>query len=347
MRLNRQTGFFLGVLVLVIGVALFLLNAPANAPDVPTTSGETLDVFAGTTLTDIHTLAITDNASNLSVTFTQDAQGVWTQENASEPLRQSELDDAIGDLLRVRASDSFTAEDLAPYGLDTPAYTVSLSGDNVSFTLRLGNNNPAATRTYALIGDDDRKVYLLNGVSQLNRITAFLLNPPVVVVVPTATPSLETAGILFAGFAPSEIVTLTLEDTQAAATLTLTRDEGGAWQVAPSSTGAVQDATTDELLVEAMFNTLQFLSAVDVLRDVDAATVGLDTPRYTLRAERADGYAYTLAVGANDISGTRAYVRIFDLPNVAVVNVADLEALTRFIGNPPYERAEATPESTP
>ncbi len=347
MRLNRQTGIFLAVLVLVIGAALFLLNAPASAPDLPQTSGEVTDIFGDTKLTDIHTLTITDNTSNLSATFKQDAQGVWTQENSEQSLRQSELDSALGDLLRVRASDSFTAQDLAPYGLDAPKYTVTLSGDNVSFTLRLGSNNPAATRTYALVGDDNSTVYLLNGVSQLNRVTAFLLNPPVVVVVPTAAPSLETAGILFAGLAPSELVKLTLEDTQAQATLTLVRGEGGAWQVDPVSTGAVQDAATDTLLVDAMLSTLQFLSAVDVLKGVDAATVGLDTPRYTLRAERGDGYAYTLAVGANDVSGARAYVRIFDLPNVAVVNVADIEALTRFIGNPPYQRAEATPESTP
>lgn len=346
MRLNKNTGVFLAVLLVVIVGALFVLNNPTSAPDLAGSTGETLDIFGGKLVTDINSLRITENATNLSATFTQDTTGAWVQAEVDAPVRQFDLDGAIGDLLQVKASDSFPASDLAPYGLDAPAYTVTLGGRGVAVTLHVGNSNPAGTRIYALLGDDTETVYLMNGVSQLARVTAFVLNPPIVVITPTAGPVLNTAGIVFAGFSPEDIAKLTLIDHENEAQLTLFRDTTGRWFVDPFSTNA-QTASTDSLLVDAMLFTMQFLSAVDVLSGVDAGAVGLTNPRYELRAERADGFAYTLAVGALDVSGARYYARAFDLDNVAVIPRDDIDALVRFIGNPPYEQANAEATEPP
>lgn len=87
------------------------------------------------------------------------ADGVWTDaDDATLPVAP-EHPDAIADALKaVTASRSFAAGDLSEYGLDAPAYTVTVTAGTVT-TLTVGNVSALSGEYYASIGDG--KVYLV------------------------------------------------------------------------------------------------------------------------------------------------------------------------------------------
>lgn len=344
MKLNRTTLFSLFGLLIVIALALFALSAPAVAPTpAPVVATDVQDAFGALNLREIVGASVRDNVNDSTFTITQEEGGAWVLENNPERLIQTELDNVLSGLATAQSVDRFNSDDLAQYGLDTPAYTVRLLTADGERVVRLGSKNPANTRYYALLGDDNSTVHLLNAVNSFDRAIGFLSAPPIVQITPTPAPSLEFAGLLFSGFNAEAIEVLTLRDNTANALLTLKRDDDGAWAVDPFSTYA-ENAPVDQTLVDVAVQAFGFLSASDVIREADLVALGIaPTPSYSLTAIRNDGFTYTLNVGIPDASGTRYYAQPYDLANVGVVARDAVDVLLSLIAAPPYLQAEATP----
>jgi hypothetical protein len=347
MRLNRNTGFFLvGALVFIV-LALFVLNNPTLAPNnTPTPENTTEKVFPNLDFDQVRTVMVADSA-NLSLTLTQEQDGSWTLSNNPNPVAQQATDTAVSNLVNIQSSNRFTdVTDLATYGLDAPRYTLTMNNGAQDFVLKIGNNNPSGTRTYALVNDDTATVYLLSNPATIATLTGYLTNAPVVVITPTAAPSLDRAGILFLEYDPNRIVKVQLVNNASNENMTLLKQEDGTFALDPFSTNYAAQPL-DQQLSQILVQVFGGFEAVDVLTNVtDLAAVGLDAPQYTLTATRDDGFEYKINVGGTDPSGTRYYVQILDLPNVGVVSATDINSLLQFIGVPPFVMVEVTPEAT-
>jgi hypothetical protein len=342
---------FVGGLVAFIVLAVIVLNNPAGTPGAQgDATPSTEKVFAAISLDAVRSLTVRENASNLSVELVQGEDGTWTVTNNPNPAQQQALDNAVASIINIQSSDRFEAQDLAPYGLDNPTHTLTITTQQNEYTLRIGSRNPSGTRYYALVNDDAQTVYMLSNVSAVTTVTGYITTPPIVQITPTPAPALEVVGPLFPTYNAADIQTLTLARAQDSTRLILLRQDDGTWALDPFSTGYAADPL-DQVLADTMVQAMGGLSSVDILRDVpDVATLGLAEPAYTITATRADGFEHVLKIGSPDPSGTRYYAQIFDLPNVAVVSRADVDSLLQFIGLPPFIKAveaEATPEATP
>jgi protein-disulfide isomerase len=86
----------------------------------------------------------------------------------------------------LASSENFTTENLADFGLDSPAYTlVMTAADSTTYTLLVGNKAPANPRYYALLNDDTSTVYVVQQ-TQVSQLTNLIATPPYVPP-PTAT----------------------------------------------------------------------------------------------------------------------------------------------------------------
>ncbi len=347
MRLNRNTGIFLiGTLIFIV-LALFVLNNTALAPNnTPTPDSSVQRVFADLSFTDVRTVTVADSAG-ISMTLSQDTDGNWIMEGDTNLLQQIAIDTAISNIVNLQSSERFTeAGALATYGLETPKNTITVNNGTQNFVVKIGNDNPSGTRTYALVNDDATTVYLLSNPSYITTVTGYLTNAPIVVLTPTPSPSLDTAGILFPEYDPARAVKIELVNNTTQETMTLLKQGDGTWVLDPFSTNYAAQPV-DLQLAQIIAQVFGGFEAVDVLGNVpDLAALGLEAPQYTLTATRDDGFTYPISVGTADPSGTRLYVRIFELPNVGVVSATDINSLLQFIGAPPFIMVEVTPEAT-
>ncbi len=355
MRLNRNTFITLAGLLGVMGILLFLLSNQATAPTVTDTLESTaMNAFGDAVLTDTTRLTVRDNALSIEAVISQNSDGTWLLADSPERLVQTEMDNIIAGLITARSTDRFTADDLSPYGLTNPLYAITLTTANGDYGLRVGDKNPASTRYYALIGEDNSTVHLINATNTLDRALSLTIAPPIVQITPTPAPSLETAGLLFSDYDATQIETLTLRDNITNSLLTLRRgepalDESATWLIDPFSTNLVA-LPVDSVLADTAVQAIGFIATADIIRNADLEAIGITPiPAYEIVAERADGFVYPIKIGVLDASRTRYYVQIFDLPNVGIVNREDVDALLSLIANPPYAlpAPESTPESTP
>ncbi|MBC7809549.1 MAG: DUF4340 domain-containing protein, partial [Burkholderiales bacterium] len=89
----------------------------------------------------------------------------------------------------LEAESSFPLEDLdaASFGLAEPVFVMLADGpDGATYTVRVGNPNPAGTRYYAFVNDDSETVYLMP--RDMVQILIDNLETPPYVDAPTATP---------------------------------------------------------------------------------------------------------------------------------------------------------------
>lgn len=355
MRLNRATLLLLGGLIAFIAVAVVILNsgsASSTANATPTLSQSEALVLPDVRFADVQRLTIA-NAEGESLTLIQDEQGTWSIEGRDEPIQQMATDTAVANLVNAQAFDRFTADDLAPFGLAEPLHTFTLHTPNGEVVLHTGNRNPGGTRVYAARPDQPGTVFLLSNPSHIATLTAYLANPPVVVITPTAAPSLTRPGLLFPEYDSTRIVRVSLVNNATEENLTLVKGSDNVWTLDPFSTN-YQARALDQLLASTLAQAFAGLRALDVLNGVDEAALGLAEPLYTLTATRDDGFEFVVRLGAADPSGARQYARIFDIESVAVMDRAELASIVQFIGQPPFEAAftfeateEATPEVTP
>lgn len=347
MRLNRGTLFLLIGSLVVIVAALLLLNSPARAPENGTVTSEAPSgpLFAETGVAQINALTIRDLSSELSLTLARAEDESWFLRDYELPpnttVRSEDLLSAVSGIADITYSDRFQRDDLAPFGLDAPRYQIEIDGAEDGFTLRIGSKNPNGSRYYALL-NDETEIYLIGGVSTIDRLVGYIGNPPLnLPPTPTPAPQLSIPGMLYLGFDSAALRSVVLEEADGARSEWLA-DELGNWSL-PDGT------LLDNNAVARTLEGLAFLRSIDGIETAELAALGLDTPRATITATRSDGRTYVLRVGNPDPTGTRIYTLVDDYETIVVVDRAEVESLIRLLAAPPLlieETPEATAEST-
>jgi hypothetical protein len=197
MRLNRGTLVLLAASLIVIVVVGIISSQRANAPDIPPTSAAVTTggpVFPDIASVDaqgtLNRMEIVDNVATTRFVMTKDAGGVWTIVESAAPQQlatdQTQAVGTMSNLASLTATDTFTTDNLADFGLDQPRYTMTL-GDALgkTYTLKVGNQSPTNPRYYALVNDDTTTVYVVPK-DIVDLLASKLTNPP---YVPTPTPS--------------------------------------------------------------------------------------------------------------------------------------------------------------
>lgn len=200
MRFNRGTLVLLAVSVVVILAVLLLNNQPASAP-APTPeataegAGPVFPALAEAQDSITRFEALNNDTAEKTV-LTKDDGGIWTVDeatNASELATDQTKAASVVQSLAGFVATSFALGDqkVEDFGLDTPAYTFTLTDkDSAAYTLKLGNKN-LNSNYYAFVNDDAATVYLLPGASVDTLIQQVIAVPPYVAsATPTNTPTI-------------------------------------------------------------------------------------------------------------------------------------------------------------
>lgn len=198
MRLNRGTILLLVASLVIILVVLIINSQRATAPDVtPTAAASNAGpIFPDISLTEnqsaINRFEVVNHTEDTRFLMTKGDDNLWVIEEAANPsdlgVDQTLAVGTMSNLASLAATNSFTTENLADFGLDSPDYTLTLmDSEGQTYTVQIGNQSPTSPRYYALVNDDTQTVYILpkdivdNLVRQINQ-PPYLPSPT-----PTAT----------------------------------------------------------------------------------------------------------------------------------------------------------------
>ena len=157
MRMNRGTIGLIAILLVVIVAVLVINNNQASAPGVtPTVASATGPLLAGVTANTIEHYEVRDNASGNFTALTKDSGGAWHLDGTNLlPGRdpdQSLIGSTAGQIVSINYNNTFQDDQLANFGLASPAYTVLVStSDGKQFTLYIGAKTVTSSGYYAVL----------------------------------------------------------------------------------------------------------------------------------------------------------------------------------------------------
>lgn|GEM_PF-1902807 len=181
-----------GAFVLLAGLAAFLLNTPATpvATTTPVPTVVVWDYSSATTtgltvqnMTSTLTLAVQNGKWRITAPTPAEADDL-TVSGVATSLKQPAATTKVGD----------NVSDLAPYGLNSPALTVTLvlSGSTTPRqTLFVGKTNVDGSAYYVRAADS-KAVYLVNNFT-IEPLKGWLITPPIALPTPTPLPTLPPA----------------------------------------------------------------------------------------------------------------------------------------------------------
>lgn len=184
MRMNRGTVLLLAISLVVIVAVLALTFSQATAPGqqqepiAEATEFQPVAVFPGLEAAAVQRLEVRDNLTGERTVLSRFNVDGWeiadprlpapapdvtgdlaattaepsvVETTANMEVDQAQVDTLLTSLTGLQAEDAFEADNLAQYGLDTPAYAVFVVGeDNAVHVLYIGDQNPSGTRYYAV-----------------------------------------------------------------------------------------------------------------------------------------------------------------------------------------------------
>jgi protein-disulfide isomerase len=292
MRLNSRTVILL-IVSLVVIVAVLLITNPASAPsETPTPVAGSGPVFGDLDQSTISGITITNNATGEQTVLAKDDGGAWAVTEATNSTDRATDQEAVSTALGVFAglasSESFTADNLADFGLDSPDYTLTMAAaDGTTYTVLVGNRTPANPRYYALINDDPSTIYAVQQ-TQVNQLTNLITTPPYVPP-PTAT----------ATFTPSPNPYSEVEQTATAVVEQTATTEALFAQLTAESTSEVTaeaEAATEEATQEAAVETTEEaveIAQADTTEEATEEVVVEATAEVTEESEAAEETAET------------------------------------------------------
>lgn len=205
MRLNTQNGLVLLALVVLGGVLVFFGTRQADAPtDNATTVNEGSALWEAIDTTQVTRFEVrtfpaasaedTNDSEPLAVVIERNDENIWNITQATNATErgtdQATVQGVVDIVADLAAASSFSLGDdqsLSDFGLAEPRHEILLTTDDTSYRLRLGNQNPAQTRYYVLLNDNDDPVYMV--VSDLLDNVVRLVEEPPYVPPPTPTPT--------------------------------------------------------------------------------------------------------------------------------------------------------------
>jgi|GEM_PF-1635788 len=353
MRLDRNTIILIVVSIVVIGAGLILSNQPTSAPEETTVAVERVPVFPELTAETVVSITVEDRSTDVESTTTleRSAQAIWSIAETNTALEgeidQEQVSTALTSLVGLEAINSFEAEDdLSPFGLDAPTYTIILRNTtDEEFTLLVGGENPGGTSFYVQRADQTDMILLTSTQIAVNNVVTFGAEPPFAAT-PTPPPSavLNLPGPIFADLSPFAVISVEIRNTTDDSFLLLEVNENGNW-VVTDGTNIDESQETDTTLTITIVSSLPALAAVDGFESDDLESLGLSEPQYVITTNLIDGTSRTLQVGDVDPSGARYYTLVDDFEQVAVLPMEAVDAFIENIEEPPYIiSAESTPD---
>ncbi|MCA9929244.1 MAG: DUF4340 domain-containing protein [Anaerolineales bacterium] len=137
-----------------------------------------------TTLEEVRGLGVTRSADDAQTQFLRDETGIWTQTVPTTTLVISQtMETQVIGLINLRTTNTLAADANPPaaYGLDTPAYQISLAAmrdatTTIRITLLIGNKTPTGNSYYVQL-DGDPRVHVAPAAAIDNMIN-LIENPP-------------------------------------------------------------------------------------------------------------------------------------------------------------------------
>jgi hypothetical protein len=217
---KRQTWVLLAVFAALIGLAFFWTRYQNNwtkSHPTPTPTPEQ-KVFSVDSAA-IASLMISDNASGKIVRVARDATGQWALvEPKAEYTDISSVEAAVTQLTSLKVTSSIsTTENLAEYGLDQPAYTITVNvNDGGQLLAQVGSATATSSGYYVLVPGGVPQIVAKYG---LDAVLKLLTNPPI--ATPTATPTVVITATLMIPSSTPSLLPVTTDTAAPTSTATL------------------------------------------------------------------------------------------------------------------------------
>jgi|GEM_PF-2793918 len=331
MRLNRGTILLLGVSLLVVVVAVFFQQPLQSLLTQPTPTIPVRQLLPFDIAQTARQLSIYENDNVTEIDRIDDKWQITTA-TIEEENRETNHDFVVG-ILRLMAgieySRSFSADDLAQYGLAESPTRIEIMTADTSYRLQLGATNPDGDQLYIRLNDEN-DVYLVPAVFEFFNIMRLATEPPYsdVAVIDENVPD----NLLFPDVFGYQITTFSIRDMRDGSRITYTQGDRGTWII--EGTVVNEDIEIDH--VQAAVNVSQFLfldvepldeTVRESLTNVAILTLSMtteDSQSYTMTVYTVEdiGYAGILNDGAEQI----AYALPIDTVNL----------FFDMVTNPPY-----------
>ena len=273
-------------------------------------------------LADVTALSFTGtDGSDLS--FTK-ADGAWTWDgDAAFPADQDALDalaENAGTLAAVRVFDE--PDSLDAYGLDEPAYTVTVAGESGSATILIGD--PVESNYYAMLEGSERVATISSAL--VTGLSVGLMDLAEPEQIPDVTEE-TLASIRWQSGGSGLLLekeTLT-EDVTDEESGEITTETTYRWTVNGTEIPEDNEAL-DTLLSEITY--LYFSACYDYAADAETRSAcGLDEPMVLTYTDE-EGSETTLSIGAQDESGEYYYASLNDSGAIQLLSNSAVEAFT-------------------
>jgi hypothetical protein len=200
--IKRQTWITFAVFIVVLVAAIIWTRAKSRKSE-PTPTPTAITNFFNFDEATIASLKIADDKGKL-VSIARSQDGLWAlEEPKAEYTDVAAVESAMTQLVALHIMTTLSAtSDLAEYGLDHPAYTITVTLDGGQQTVaQIGSLTPTKSGYYARIDGSTPQIvtqYSLDAVLKL------LQNPPI--ATPTAAPTMTSTPTM-------EVIVSTLEAT--------------------------------------------------------------------------------------------------------------------------------------
>ncbi len=184
---RRSTWIVLGIFALLVGFTLLFQRYQANKTDTTATATPTVPpvYLYSRGDTQLNDIKIADNTGKYIDLYRDPALASWAIEGVpAEQADTSQIDAISAQLLSLQVQETLTQTlSLAAIGLETPAYTITLTTSAGSTWITYVGIQTAIGSGY-YVRDDSGKVMIVDKTA-IDDIISLLQNPP---LLPTATP---------------------------------------------------------------------------------------------------------------------------------------------------------------
>lgn len=190
----RTTAVLFIILLLLVGYTYYQNQQEPEPTPVATLAAPTPEqfaVFAGASIDQIRGLQVDQPEEAKTAVFSRDDRKNWFQTvPTATQILSNTMEMQVTGLLSLRTAQSFAADvnPAAAYGLDTPAYIISLraqreDGATVVYKLLVGDQTPTGSGFY-IQKEGDPRVHIVN-IGSIQNMIALLDNPPLPLPIPT------------------------------------------------------------------------------------------------------------------------------------------------------------------
>lgn len=140
---------------------------------------ETIALIDNLTITTVQEVMVSRSSDSAKASYSQDAGGNWAQISPQpQTVLSATLSSQVTGYLNLTSNRVFSSADnpLSAYGLETPAYQITLSGGDQRHILYVGNETPTKDGYYVQSLGDPR-VFVV-GKGAVDNMINLIDNPP-------------------------------------------------------------------------------------------------------------------------------------------------------------------------